>query len=286
MKYKSVLFFGCGLVACLVLGGILLYGQNPPTIAAPIATPGLVVVNTPTQVTFTVDLSGTPSAIPTGVNLLRLNSAGVQTIVATMGDNGKAGDVKAGDKVFTAVLTLNEAQPASFNFQVSAAFPGQLKRVLSPVLQFAALAPTTIPVVLPPDPGVAGKATIAGIDSDGDGVRDDVQRLIIFSAPDSARHREALKEQAVAIQHALLSQTDQQATDAGVAEIDSIECLDYLGKRNQGIWRQVLAQMLNTTDRIKAHDTAAARTNGQVFTLLPDNIQNTACSFNMDTLSN
>jgi len=42
------------------------------------------------------------------------------------------------------------------------------------------LAPTTIPVVLPPDPGEAGKATLTGIDVDRDGVRDDLQRYIIF----------------------------------------------------------------------------------------------------------
>ena len=36
---------------------------------------------------------------------------------------------------------------------------------------------------LPPDPGEAGKKTIAGIDSDNDGVRDDVQRWIHFNFP-------------------------------------------------------------------------------------------------------
>lgn len=36
---------------------------------------------------------------------------------------------------------------------------------------------------LPPDPGEAGKATIAGIDSDNDGVRDDVQRLLAVRWP-------------------------------------------------------------------------------------------------------
>lgn len=33
--------------------------------------------------------------------------------------------------------------------------------------------------VLPPDPGEAGKATLLGIDSDNDGVRDDIQRWIV-----------------------------------------------------------------------------------------------------------
>lgn len=153
MKSKSIVRIGLVIAACLVLSGMMLYGQSPQAITSATATPGVVVVNTPTQVTFAVDLSTTPSAIATGVNLLRLSSTGVQTIVATMKDDGKAGDARAGDKIFTAVLNMTEAQPSAFAFQVSAAFPGQLKRVLSPVLQFAALASTAIPVVLPPDPG-------------------------------------------------------------------------------------------------------------------------------------
>lgn len=45
---------------------------------------------------------------------------------------------------------------------------------------------------LPPDPGEAGKATIDGIDADKDGVRDDVQRFIHETWPDSERTRRAL----------------------------------------------------------------------------------------------
>lgn len=45
---------------------------------------------------------------------------------------------------------------------------------------------------LPPDPGEAGKATIDGIDSDKDGVRDDVQRFIHETWPDSERARKVL----------------------------------------------------------------------------------------------
>src|SRR5216683_231714 len=41
----------------------------------------------------------------------------------------------------------------------------------------------TISITLPPDPGAAGKATLQGIDSDGDGVRDDIQRYIALTYP-------------------------------------------------------------------------------------------------------
>ena len=39
---------------------------------------------------------------------------------------------------------------------------------------------TDIPVILPPDPGEAGKLTLAGIDSNNDGVRDDLERDSVY----------------------------------------------------------------------------------------------------------
>jgi len=288
MKYKYIVGAGLVVVVFSVITGMLLRGQSLQAITSPAATPGIVVMNKPTPVTFTIDLSGTPSAIPTGVNLLRISSTGAQTIVATMKDDGKAGDAKAGDKIFTAVLNMNENQPATFGFQVSAAFPGQLKRLLSPVLQFAALAPTSVPVVLPPDPAPAGNATLAGIDSDGDGVRDDLQRYIIFNVPDSARYREALKQQATALQQSLLigtTGTTQQAIDAGFAQMRAIECLDYLGVRQQNRWKEVLALMFNTKLRIQSNDAYKAKINGQIFNLLQGD-ERAACTFNPDALPN
>ena len=43
--------------------------------------------------------------------------------------------------------------------------------------------------VLPPDPGKAGKKTLLGIDTDGNGVRDDFQRYIYFTYPDDKKLR-------------------------------------------------------------------------------------------------
>ena len=44
-------------------------------------------------------------------------------------------------------------------------------------------------VNLPPDPGEEGKKTLLGIDTDGDGVRDDIQRYIYFTYPDDKKLR-------------------------------------------------------------------------------------------------
>ena len=51
---------------------------------------------------------------------------------------------------------------------------------------------TDVPVVLPPDPGEAGKATLAGIDSDQDGVRDDLEREIVYMYPQNQEIRRLL----------------------------------------------------------------------------------------------
>ena len=50
------------------------------------------------------------------------------------------------------------------------------------------------PPGFPPDPGEAGKKTLEGIDTDGDGVRDDLQRWIYARYPNDAKKQSALKQ--------------------------------------------------------------------------------------------
>jgi hypothetical protein len=52
---------------------------------------------------------------------------------------------------------------------------------------------TDVPVTLPPDPGEAGKATLAGIDSNNDGVRDDLEREIVYMYPQNNEVRRVLR---------------------------------------------------------------------------------------------
>jgi len=57
---------------------------------------------------------------------------------------------------------------------------------------------------LPPDPGEAGKATLAGVDSDDDGVRDDVQIAIFERYPNNVDKRAALTKSSMVLQDAVL----------------------------------------------------------------------------------
>lgn len=59
------------------------------------------------------------------------------------------------------------------------------------------------PKNFPPDPGEAGKKTIEGIDSDHDGVRDDVQRWIYAYFPNDTKKQMALRQMARYFQDAL-----------------------------------------------------------------------------------
>src|SRR5580692_8378353 len=100
-----------------------------PTVGPAVASPTVVAVNTPTQVTITVQITD-PTLLPGGVNLLRVDSTGkTLSIIGLMYDDGTHGDTVAGDKTFTAVVTLNEPTTGTAYFAASAAFKGVLKRV-------------------------------------------------------------------------------------------------------------------------------------------------------------
>jgi hypothetical protein len=133
-------------------------------------------------------------------------------------------------------------------------------------------------------PGDAGEATLEGIDSDNDGVRDDVQRYIELTVPDSARHREALRSVARVIQRELLAQTKEDSIQAAIAGVRAIECLSYLGVRKQNRWKEVQALMLNTEARLLAMEAHNDRITGQVFTSLPDSLKRSACTFDVEAL--
>ena len=66
-------------------------------------------------------------------------------------------------------------------------------------------------VVLPPDPGEEGKLTLLGIDSDEDGVRDDIQRYIYFTYPDDKKLQLGLTYYAKEFQGVLADADDRDA---------------------------------------------------------------------------
>jgi hypothetical protein len=276
------------VVVLLAAGGLVWLRAapgDPPPVGAPTAIPNIITVGTPTPVVFIVSIPD-PTLNPASVNLLRVAANGSSTVVAQMLDNGQNGDQKPGDKVFTARLTLNETTPAELKFQVSAAFKGIIRRSLSPTMSMAALAPHVLPVALPPDPGQAGKATIAGTDSDNDGVRDDVQRYIVLTYPSSETTRVGLTQAAQALQSALIDADNKAAavTDAHTV-YNAIECLSYtLASHARHTFMLLLQQQVNTDTRTRAYLQYSDQLGGSSFPLSAD--MRRSCGVDPGTLRN
>ena len=99
--------------------------STTPTVGTPVAVPSIIVINTSTPVTVTVQITA-PTLIPGSVNLLLLGEAGTQpTILGVMQNTGNG--------IYSLQTALNEGVPGQIQLQVSAAFQGLLRRVLSSV---------------------------------------------------------------------------------------------------------------------------------------------------------
>lgn len=114
-------------------------------------------------------------------------------------------------------------------------------------------------VVLPPDPGEAGKATVKGIDSDGDGLRDDIQRFIALKYPDSELVRAILSVRAKSFQAKIVDANDEALSIKNTQEsMRMANCSEHVAwKKNIEIrdWfdmeREIQAEVNNTDQRIR-----------------------------------
>lgn len=125
-KRVSILF------AVLVAGAGSSRGASP-AIGPPVRAPSSLSTNTPTSVLVTVAIAD-PALIPASVGLVRIGGDGRPVILGAMHDDGQNGDAVAGDHVYTLLVQFNEPAAGQINLQVSAAFHGRLKRVLSDVV--------------------------------------------------------------------------------------------------------------------------------------------------------
>ena len=106
-----------------------------PTVGAPQTTPGFLTSNTASPITVSVQISD-PTLIANSVNLLQLSdSNGSSNVIASM--------TGVGNNVYSVTLSLSEPAGESLVLQVSAAFKGLLKRVVSVPLTIVAISPTS-----------------------------------------------------------------------------------------------------------------------------------------------
>lgn len=105
-------------------------------VGTPIVSPTIITANTSTQVEVTVTIID-PALIPGSVNSVQLGSPGTQpTILGTMQNLGNG--TYALDPVF------KPPQAGEVQLEASAAFQGQLKRVISAVLQVSVWAASPV----------------------------------------------------------------------------------------------------------------------------------------------
>jgi hypothetical protein len=147
-------------------------------------------------------------------------------------------------------------------------------------------------IPLPPDPGEAGRRDLLGIDSDGNGVRDDIDRYIAFQFPDSERKRAALTQYAQELQIFLRDSDDKEKTIANAHAEKGQGCVEYVfwNVENRKSDETLLAEVLNTPDRSKAYVRAESHLGGQVFSgpLLSElqSFLKSQCSFDPDMMAN
>ncbi|QKT02341.1 hypothetical protein HUS23_05985 [Ectothiorhodospiraceae bacterium 2226] len=104
---------------------------------------------------------------------------------------------------------------------------------------------------LPPDPGPAGKATLVGIDSDGSGVRDDVQRYILLEHTDKLELIPPLMLHAATIQEAFQAFELGDPPPAGYVEIvtANVRCVAYLSSDGVERLLRLTDLIMNTPQR-------------------------------------
>ena len=136
---------------------------------------------------------------------------------------------------------------------------------------------------LPPDPGEEGKQTIKGIDSDNDGIRDDIQRYIAIEYTD-ADTRNALKDITIHLQNFISDKDNKDKTISYAKELNNSMASIFCARSSNGDVSEVLedyyGQFLNTADRILAYNSAQSHLGGETFELVDSQGCNKSVSAN------
>jgi hypothetical protein len=151
---------------------------------------------------------------------------------------------------------------------------------------------------LPPYPDVAANnATLEGIDADMNDVRDDIDHYIVETYPNSAKVREALKQEARALTPFLLDAEDRAQTRANnLAMVNGRDCLRYVFNHNLDLsypaGNAFKIAFLNTKERSREYWKADQKLGGTTDprgNVLGSEIEarrKASCSFDADVLPN
>ena len=125
-------------------------------------------------------------------------------------------------------------------------------------------------VELPPEPGDAGRATLAGVDVNDNGVRDDLERYIAQHFGDDPRVLRAVANAVIATQHGILSTDDNESRSAQATLLRAGDCMGAVGPAlapyGDALWR--LRRLIDDTPErrqaLEAHMARVMRMNESV----------------------
>tara|TARA_B100002051_G_scaffold276205_1_gene323176 strand:+ start:1775 stop:2764 length:990 start_codon:yes stop_codon:yes gene_type:complete len=138
---------------------------------------------------------------------------------------------------------------------------------------------------LPPDPGEEGELTLEGIDSDNDGLRDDVQRWIAINFPDLPLTRAALRDLAITEQELVLNYSNEEAAKASLQRhINAAFCLSYVDENSTQLIGYLRSVVVNTEDRLIAWYTSDEITSGEMYSIPKYDEWKDSCSFDPEDL--
>jgi hypothetical protein len=175
----------------------------------------------------------------------------------------------------------------AYTLKVTDTVTGQVKLYTNPsgrsspaVTDSDAFATCSGSVQLPPDPGEAGKLTLAGIDSDHDGIRDDLQRYIALTYSSSTPTMGALRQATIAVQGIVVdSASPSAAIDHASDMARAIECLHAVRPTDaREVYTALLAQALNTESRGLAYMSANDQLAGESFPVQDPDLWASSCA--------
>lgn len=131
------------LCAALLVGSSWAWAQG---VASPLLAPASVAQGVTTTVTVRALVSAA-NVIAGSVNVQRVEPGGQVSVLGLLNDNGSAGDLLAGDGIYSGQVVVNPATEGTLGLRVSFATRGSLRRTLSPVTALAVVpadAPLTV----------------------------------------------------------------------------------------------------------------------------------------------
>ena len=213
------------------------------------------------------------------------------------------GDEGGTNLVSSAIISLNGVKilgPSDFNQQVQvidrAISPNDLENTLTVSLRsnpggflnVQILAEPTLN--LPPDPGPAGDATIEGVDANDNGIRDDIERWIALTYPNSEKTRQALIQNYYPLQNFMIHAREGDR-DSVYNDMDAFhratECLYYLHPNDaHTLIKEIESVVVNTSDRVYAYLDSSRILGGGTFMSAPFSKWKQSCTFDPDILEN